>query len=359
MATNPKNVNTRLTDKAITHSAMIERLKNGQARDVTKFMRDELGPDVFAKLNAELIKLDGKTSLTKRRRLGGLVKSMDVIIKKETGLLFTGMEGALSDIADLEAANEVRLINGAIPKEIKSAGFVVSEITADTLENTIANVIVNGNTIKQTVDQFKTGFTNSISRELGIGFASGENIVQLTSRIKGVINTQTRHAQTISRTSMTAISANIREEVYKNNEDIIKGVRWVSTLDTRTSEICQSLDGRVFDVGEGIRPPAHPNCRSTTVPVTKSWQELGIDKDDLPEGTRRAMDGKVPANITYNDWIKDQSKETQEMVLGPTKAKLLRENNLDVTQFVNRIGEPLTIDEIREREGIPKPRKKE
>ena len=353
-----KNVNHKLTSKAITHSAMIERLKNGQARDVTKFMRDVLAPDVFAKLNTELALLDGKSSKYKRRRLGGLVKSMDEIIKKETGTLFSGLEDALEDMAELEATNEARLINGALPKDIKNAGFVVSEITADTLENTISNLLVNGAAISDTVEQFNTGFTNAISRELNIGFASGESIPQLTSRIKSVINTNTRHAQTISRTAMTAISADIREEVYANNSDIVKGVRWVSALDMRTSEICQSLDGNVYDIGEGPRPPAHPNCRSTTVPITKSWREMGIDKDELPEGTRRAMDGKVPANTTYNEWLKDQSTDTQEQVLGKTKAKLYRENNLDVSKFVNRIGDPLTIDEIRKREGIPKPKKK-
>jgi SPP1 gp7 family putative phage head morphogenesis protein len=44
--------------------------------------------------------------------------------------------------------------------------------------------------------------------------------------------------------------------------------RWVSTMDERTSEICEELDGVEVGVDEqfpgGIDgPPAHPNCRST------------------------------------------------------------------------------------------------
>src|SRR3546814_15905752 len=51
------------------------------------------------------------------------------------------------------------------------------------------------------------------------------------------------------------------------NADLVKRYRWVSTLDDRTSEICQSLDGTEWPVGEGPLPPILPNCRSRIVPV--------------------------------------------------------------------------------------------
>ena len=44
----------------------------------------------------------------------------------------------------------------------------------------------------------------------------------------------------------------------------------VATLDLRTTEICISLDGKVFfvkDYERGVTaPPFHINCRTTTVP---------------------------------------------------------------------------------------------
>ena len=76
----------------------------------------------------------------------------------------------------------------------------------------------------------------------------------------------------------------------------------VATLDSHTSEICQNLDGKVYDMKDfqaGVTaPPFHVWCRSTTVP----WFD-----DDFGEGMRsaRGEDGKtyyVPDNMTYKEW---------------------------------------------------------
>lgn len=74
----------------------------------------------------------------------------------------------------------------------------------------------------------------------------------------------------------------------------------VATLDSHTSELCQSMDGVVQDMKDfepGVTaPPFHPWCRSTTVPY--------FDDD---EGYRaaRGEDGKtyyVPSDMKYGDW---------------------------------------------------------
>ena len=75
----------------------------------------------------------------------------------------------------------------------------------------------------------------------------------------------------------------------------------VATLDNRTSEICQQMDGKVFDMKDfqaGVTaPPFHVWCRSCTVP----WFE------DNNDGTRVARDAEgkmyqVPADMKYQDW---------------------------------------------------------
>ena len=74
----------------------------------------------------------------------------------------------------------------------------------------------------------------------------------------------------------------------------------VATLDSRTSELCQSLDGKVQDMKDfepGVTaPPFHPWCRSTTVPYFE---------DDDGYRAARGADGKtyyVPSNMTYPEW---------------------------------------------------------
>ena len=152
---------------------------------------------------------------------------------------------------------------------------------------------------------------------------------------------------------MQHVANTARVETMKANEDIVKGYRWVSTLDGRTSEVCRSLDGKQFDIGKGPIPPAHPNCRSTTVPVLKSWRELGLDIDEMAPGQRASQDGPVSSTLTYYDWLKRQPASFVEEALGKTRAALFLKGGLSADEFarlqLNRNFEPLTLAELRKK----------
>lgn len=101
-----------------------------------------------------------------------------------------------------------------------------------------------------------------------------------------------------------------------------------------------------FYVAEGI---VTHNCRSSTVPVLKSWRELGFDVDDAPEGTRASMDGQVAESTTYSDWLKRQPASVQDEALGKTKGALFRRGGLPLEKFTDRTGAELNLDQLRER----------
>jgi phage putative head morphogenesis protein, SPP1 gp7 family len=74
----------------------------------------------------------------------------------------------------------------------------------------------------------------------------------------------------------------------------------LATLDIKTSEVCQDMDGRIFDMKDyevgDTAPPFHPNCRTQAIPYF----------DDMP-GERAARDenGKtiyIPDDMTYKEW---------------------------------------------------------
>jgi hypothetical protein len=142
---------------------------------------------------------------------------------------------------------------------------------------------------------------------------------------------------------------------------MVKAVQWVSTLDTRTSEICRLRDGLQYTTDThkpiGHKVPwlggpgrAHWQCRSSSVPVLKSWRELGIDMDELTPSTRASMDGQVPAEQTYTEWLRKQSAARQDEVLGPSRGKLFRTGGLPMDRFYNDKGQFLTLPELAERE---------
>lgn len=116
------------------------------------------------------------------------------------------------------------------------------------------------------------------------------------------------------------------------------------------SMVCASLDGQVFDIDTGPQPPRHPNCRSSSIPVMKSWKEMGFNFKELPESTRASMDGQIPESMTYNDWLRKRSASEQDDILGKTKGKLYRDGGLDVQNFVDRTGSEMNLDELRRTE---------
>ena len=312
------------------------------------------------------------------------------LLKIKTALISLSDKSNLSDVLKTLSKNNIKIISsGGTYKYIKKLGYHCIEVSKYTgfkemlggrvktlhpkihagILNDRSNkkhksemnkqgfpsidlIIVNFYPFQETVTRFVEDFDGKVTQQLRMGISNGETISELTQRVRGVINTKANTAKTISRTVQTAVSAEIREETFDNNSDVVKGYEWVSVLDTRTSDICRALDGTEYELDDPKRrvPPAHPNCRSTITPVLKSWKELGLDIDELDDETRRDMNGEsVSAELDYGEWLKTQDDKVQNEALGKAKAKLFRDNNLDMKDFVNRIGEPLTVAEVKEK----------
>jgi SPP1 gp7 family putative phage head morphogenesis protein len=156
------------------------------------------------------------------------------------------------------------------------------------------------------------------------------------------------------RTSINQVANTASQQVYEANQDITQKYRYVATLDTRTSAICRVLDGREFEYGKGPMPPQHFNCRSTTVPVI-NYKELGFSPP--PPARRASMDGQVPANESYGEWLKKQPRTTQADVLGPGKVayfnRLANKHGAQdaMAKLVRDDGSELTLAQLRKRYG--------
>jgi SPP1 gp7 family putative phage head morphogenesis protein len=83
----------------------------------------------------------------------------------------------------------------------------------------------------------------------------------------------------------------------------VKQFEFIATLDERTSEICQQMDGQIFDMkdyqpGTNV-PPLHPWCRSVTAPYFKSLEGIGERATRDPE-TGKTL--RVPRSMKYAEW---------------------------------------------------------
>lgn len=136
----------------------------------------------------------------------------------------------------------------------------------------------------------------------------------------------------------------------------LMGYRWMSILDSRTSQLCRSLDGQVYRFGEGPLPPAHPNCRSTIIAeMPGRWLKRGptgrfVKRDARPaNGAGGAQE--VPGSMSYYEWLKTQPPEFQDDALGVTRGALFRKGGLSAEAFgklnIGRNFQPLTLEEMR------------
>lgn len=92
--------------------------------------------------------------------------------------------------------------------------------------------------------------------------------------------------------------------------------RWLSVIDSRTSDICRSRDGKIYEFGRGPLPPAHMNCRSRIEPV---------DPDDLDA---------VPQS--YGAWYAQQPADVRRDIGGDGKTFKARAA-LTIAQFRNKL----------------------
>ena len=170
---------------------------------------------------------------------------------------------------------------------------------------------------------------------------------------------------TIVRTSVLQINNAASQQVYEANQDVTKKYRYLATLDSRTSAICRSLDGKVFEYGKGPTPPVHFNCRSTTIPIV-DYKALGLRPPEEvldTRGTRRSEGGGVSAETNYGKWLLNKPKEYQKEVFNNSEQraayfrKLSREYGPQqaLSRMVREDGSEVTLKQLQERYGNTRP----
>ena len=170
-----------------------------------------------------------------------------------------------------------------------------------------------------------------INKSLRKMLVTGENPVKLAPEIKKKFNVSERQAERLLRTEDAYFAEEATYNSYK--ECGTEEYEIIATLDYKTSEICQEMDGKHFPVEEkktGVNyPPFHPNCRTTTAPY--------IDDPELTEGDTRIArnsEGKnyyVPANMTYKEWY--ESLGSEERAAFVRQSKMDKNRKTDKEQY--------------------------
>lgn len=351
-----RSVNQQIFDRSVRHATFLSRLSNGEAAKIVKFLEREVHPDLVVRIRNRLERsnLTGASNLTATKRLRKLKTDIEAIIREGHQEAYRLASSSLRDAAVAEGRITARILDDVLQPFL----IVTQQPSIPILRAIVSGTMVRGEFLRDDFAAMTARTRRGVTSAINIGLAEGESVDAIVRRVRGsrttrgVLAASKVDARRIVRTAATHVSAQARDLTFAENSSLLKGVGWLSTLDSRTSLICISLDGKVFPVDSGPRPPAHGNCRSSTYPVVKSYRELGLDIPDLPKGTRASMNGQVPADITYAKWIKGQPISVQNEVLGPTLGKHFRAGRVSVDKFIDSNNRPLSIKDILRLEGL-------
>lgn len=339
-------VNEQLRDKTIAHEILLAGLSTQKTNKIMRLLA-QADKDLVSKLKT--LDLDGETNV---KRIDKQLESIRAIMDEHKALLSEHIAIDSADVATYEQEWQIKTINAVTPVILDVVAVAPAMLIA-----AIESKPLQGKLVKEWIDKLDKDSFERIQSAVRLGLVEGETYAQVTKRITGtkalqysdgVMALNARQTNALVSTAISHATNVARDTFYQKNDDIIKGLQWVSTLDQRTSSICRGRDGKVYPLDSGERPPAHMRCRSAMVAVLKSWKELGLK--DPPTGTRQSMDGQVAETMNYGDWLKTKSVEFQNDVLGKAKGDIFR-SGVPLDRFVSN-GKELTIEQLRKIEGL-------
>ena len=341
------NANTQIYDKTLDRSAMIrlyERRVNGKVELV---------------LDGHTIRLD---KLIRDANLSGrgfekLREAVDQELKKTFKEIFSTTKRSLLDLAFDQASFAYQNI-----ESVMSRIWDTKNISKKIAEDIVLNQPLHSNqTLSAGWNNINLSEKKRIESVIRKGIAEGDTVDQIALNVRrGNVHTITRfQSKALVVTAITSVQSQVDHKIYKANEKAIEGWQYIAVLDSRTTSLCAHRDGQIYSIDDTIHlPPAHFNCRSTTIPVFKSWEDVSklesvaqVKRQNIKNLTKAQQafyDGQTPLKESYNSWLLRQPKETQLRHLGDyQKLTLFRSGQLTLDKFTNAEGNSIGIKELR------------
>ena len=285
------------------------------------------------------------------KRLQTMLNTLANTLNKPAGAWLAELEKSLKDFAKYEVAYQAETIGGWVGVNFTEPTIGQVWAAAQFQPMALGTSPID---FGKLMDDWGVDEVNRLVMGVKQGFVEGLTTRQIIKNVVGdggLADISLRNAKAVANTTMMHVATNARMAVLEENDDVVIGYEWVSTLDGRTSPICRARDGQVFLFTDKIqpKPPAHYNCRSSVAP------KLSPEFDIFDEGATRASKGadggkQVSADLSYYEWLKRQPAAFQDEILGKTKGAIFRNAGLTPEQFraitVDDLGRPLTLDEM-------------
>ena len=259
--------------RAFAHS----RAKNRFERRVD-FVRierdlDGLGADAVAEIVPLMVdvrerflkfvdsKFDGKASTVNAiRQLRGMSAVGDALGRFLETTMASGAESVRRELTARFRVDEPNFKPDAALRFLRAKKFLITGVIEDRLlgqaKSTLLRAIETGEIARETRGKLAALFEPYIGDPTVLRDGKPIKPAQL---------------ETVVRTNATDAFNRGRIIEGRQSGDLLQGFAYSAIIDERTTEVCQTLDGRVFKPNDpaldSLKPPRHFNCRSILVPV--------------------------------------------------------------------------------------------
>lgn len=257
------------------------------------------------------------------------------------------LDAATTAVFDLTRLSGVRIMDGTgrivnLTAERGLDDVLVSQLPKDPTVRAFVGLQFNrldtgavDRIVARTAGQVESAL-NPLSREAGEamrrvlvrGVTMGDNpraaAREMLRRVEGVFNGGLTRAMTIARTEMLDAHREATRATRVANADVVRGWVWISALDTRTCPSCIAMHGTEHDIDE-TGPDDHQQGRCSSIPLLKSWRDLGIDLDEPPSTVPDAL-----------DWFDGLPRTDQVKIMGPSRLAALDDGRVTFADMATR-----------------------
>lgn len=146
----------------------------------------------------------------------------------------------------------------------------------------------------------RTKLKNVMVEELTQMLIQGKGVKETSKALSKRLDADLKNCIRLIHTEHSFFMGESTAKAYK--EMNVDKYQFLATLDNRTSEICQKLDGKIFDLKDRVvgvnASPMHVSCRSCEIPYIDNNYSTRFARDS--KGKRIEID----ASVTYKEWAK-------------------------------------------------------
>jgi hypothetical protein len=239
--------NDEILDRAISHAVDTEKYSNSVVRKIIALLNVS-NERLAIELQAAILKAP-KTRFN-IERLESLLLSVNSLLKESFYLTNDQLQLELEDFTKYEVSFQAMTLQDALPAFVNVGTVTGEQVFAVAMSRPFQGVM-----LKDALNGISETTQRKIKQTISAGIIEGRTTDQIVREIigtrankyaDGLMQKSRRDVEAVVRSSISHVAAYGREAVSKKNEDIIKAVKWLSTIDLRTSPECRIRDDKIY-----------------------------------------------------------------------------------------------------------------